>query len=478
MGLLIRHNIRPMIARLARNLSATLVLLACGAGALVVPDTADAQWQQQSCSLRHRLPVTVTATGGTHSAETRIDLDAGSFPADYVFSTGGEDVRVFRSDDLTPVDFVIAGWDAGSRTAELYVRLPPISAGGSELIYVYFGDESLPAGDNAPAVFPATGVRLRSRVSAADPTSAATGLAAFANATTDVDDQVRTSVTGLTNRAIGGANGNFGWCISAVLNVTPATAGNWSFRYGADFGRGGHLYVSDQALEEDWNDDLWWAGNYNRTAETLEGTINLSPGWHRYEALGFEGCCDGAVGFQARAPGGAWQDLSSTNFAIRGAQCINEAANVSIAPVESCTTDLSIAKSVEVDASSAWEFSIPGSTMRYDIYVENPGQRVDASTLVVTDVFPDDIAVLVTGPGVFEFTDGAVPSGLTFTYDGPASTTDSVEFSTDGVNFNYIPSAPVDAAVTHIRFRPSGSLNPSVGTSAPGFTVSILGVIQ
>ncbi|MEL7022251.1 MAG: CCXG family PEP-CTERM protein [Pseudomonadota bacterium] len=457
-------------------------LLSCCAALLLLliglPTVAHSQWPQQSCSLRHRIPVTITATAGTHSSETRIDLTSTDFPIEYAFSSDGEDVRVFRSDDSTPVDFVVAGWDAIARTATIYTRLPPIASGGSELIYIYFGDESLAAADSPFAVFPDAGVRLRSRVSTADPTSAASGLAAFEAATTDVDDSVRPTVTGLRNRDLGGSNGNFGWCISAVLNVTPATTGTWDFRYGADFGRGGHLYVSGQALEEDWNDDLWWSGNYANTGETLEGSITLAPGWHRYEALGFEGCCDGRVGFQARPPGGTWQDLGSSNFALRGAQCINVDVNTSIAPSESCTTNLSLTKTVSVDATSESEYNIPGSIVRYDILVENLGQRIDPTTLVLTDAFPDEVALLVAGSGVFEFADGAEPSGIGFSYGGPNSTTDSVEFSTDGINFGYIPSAPSDPAVTHIRFRPTGAFNPRSGSATPSFTISVLGVVQ
>ncbi len=454
------------------------------AGALVflaavcLPTNAYAQWQQQSCSLRHRIPVTITAVSGTHSTETRIDLSATDFPPDYVFSASGEDVRVFRADDATPVDFVVTGWDSTARTAVIYTRQPAIASGSSELIYVYFGDEALADGSNAPGVFPDLGLRLRSRVSTADPTSAATALSAFAAATTDVSDTIRASVSGINNRAIGGTNGNYGWCVSAVLNVTPATAGVWGFRYGADFGRGGHLYVSGQALEEDWNDDLWWANNYANTAETLEGTITLAPGWHRYEALGFEGCCDGPTGFQAQPPGGAWQDLSSTNFTMRGAQCVNLTSSISVAAAQSCSTELVLAKTVSVDGSSDSIFFVPGSVVRYELVVENPGQQVDATTLVLTDEFPAEVALMVTGTDVFTFTDGATPSGLSFTYDGPASTTDSVEFSIDGSDFSYVPTAPVDAAVTHVRFRPGGTLNPSAGVTIPGFSVSVLGVIQ
>lgn len=463
--------------RLAAPIS-TLVCLLVSTTAMMYSSVAYAQWQEQSCSLRHRIPVTITATSATHDTETRIDLTNSDFPVDYIFSTSGEDVRIFRSDDTTPVDFVVTGWDASARTATIYTRMPTIASGSSELIYIYFGDDTLASADNVPAVFPDVGLRLRSRVSTADPTSAASGLAAFAAATVDVDDSVRSTITGLNNQALGGSNGDFGWCVSAVINVTPATAGNWRFRYGADFGRGGHLYVSEQALEEDWNDDLWWDGNYGNQSETLQGRITLEPGWHRYEALGFEGCCDGPVGFQARGPTGPWRDLNTSNFDIRGAQCVNVTASVGVAAAESCGTEILLSKSVAVDATSGFDFAIPGSVMRYDLVVENPGQPVDPTTLVLTDEFPDNVSLVVTGAGAFAFTDGASSSGVSFTYGGPTSTTDSVEFSIDGTDFSYIPSAPVDPDVTHIRLRPTGPLNPSAGGTTPSFTISILGVIQ
>lgn len=469
--LFVTRNIKKIFAKFILQVLSLLVGLSFAAAGY-------AQWPSQSCSSGHRIPVTVSAVGGTHDTETRIDLDNTDFPADYIFSTDGGDIRVFESDDATPVDFVVTGWDALARTAVIYIRLPPISAGDSELIYVYFGDDALSDASDAPGVFPDVGLRLRSRVSSADPTSASTALAAFAAATSDVDDSIRPTVSGLNNRAIGGTNGNYGWCVSAIINVTPATAGLWGFRYGADFGRGGHLYVSGQALEEDWNDDLWWAGNFNNVNETLEGTINLTPGWHRYEALGFEGCCDGKTGFQAQPPGGSWQDLSTSNFVMRGAQCVNLTSTVTKASSESCSTQLDLTKTFTVDPSSESAFSIPGSLIRYDINVSNPGQTVDSATLVLTDVFPADVSLVVTGSGVFEFTDGTHPSGLGFSYGGPSDLSDNVEFSTDGTNFNYIPTAPTDDAVTHIRIQPSGELNPNNSGAMPSFTISIMGIIR
>jgi len=442
--------------------------------AFVWQGAAHAEWAEQSCANPHRIPVTITASPSGHSTEIRIDLVNADFPTDYVFTSDGDDVRVFENDDTTPVDFVVAGWDDVARSATIYVRLPPMAGGTSETVYIYLGDNTLGSGATANIVFPDAGVRLRSRVSTADPTDAASALSAFETATTDVDDSVRTSVTGLNNQALGGANGDFGWCVSAVLNVTAATTGLWEFRYGGDFGRGGHLYVRGQALEEVWNDDLWWAGNYANTAETLEGSINLPEGWHRYEALGFEGCCDGPVGFQARAPGGSWQELSSTNFALRGAQCIAPTVTISVGTAESCGTTLGASKIVNVDGSSPTPYSIPDAILRYDLVVNNPGQAVDAASLVLTDVFPNEVALITTGAGAFAFTDGAFSSGLVFSYGGPTSTTDSVEFSIDGVDFGYSPSAPTDSTVTHVRFRPTGTFNPNDAGDIPSFTLSIL----
>lgn len=441
------------------------------------PGTAFAEWPVQSCSHRHRIPVTITATGGGHTSETRIDLVDANFPASYAFTAAGNDVRVFRANDLTPVDFVVAGWDGATRSATIYVRLPTIPSGTSELVYIYIGDTAIGSAETASAVFPNVGVRLHSKISSANPTSPATALSFFQSAAVDVDNSVRPSVTGLNNRSLGGSNSNFGWCVSAVLNVTPATAGLWEFRYGGDFGRGGHLYVAGQELEEQWNDNLWWAGNYANTGETLEGSITLPAGWHRYEALGFEDCCDGPVGFQARAPGGAWQDLSSSNFDLRASQCVAETATVSVGTAESCVIDLVTTKSSVIDASSSSNFAIPGSIVRYNVEVENQGQEVDTSTLVITDLFPAEVALVTSGAGAFVFTDGPVSSGLSFTYGGPASTTDSVEFSVDGTDYSYIPASPVDASVTHVRFRPTGAMSPNQAGSKPSFSVSLLGQI-
>ena len=440
--------------------------------------------QAWDCNNAYRTRVALDANT-TYSEEVRIDLTSADFHADYVFTTDGADIRVFESDDTTPVDFFVTGWDGPARTATIYVRPGTLAAGSSTDYFIYYGDSDAVSASDVATVFPASGVRLRSRVSTADPVSPADGRAALAAANTDVDDSVRASVTGLNNGALGGTNGDFGWCVSALVEVTAATAGSWEFRYGGDFGRGGHLYVAETELEEQWNDDLWWAGNFANLNETLEGAITLAAGWHRYEALGFEGCCDGGVGFQARPPGGAWQDLNTTNFSLRGAQCL--APDVTVTPFspQACSRELDASKSMSVLSDvmgSASPYALPGSVIQYELTIMNTGQSVDSGTIELTDFLPSNLKLVVSGASAFQLLDGSTPSNLTLDWAGPASTTDDVDFSTTGSFTGYTPvpdGESADAAVTHVRFRPSGELAAfSDAGGTPMFTIRFQAIVQ
>lgn len=438
------------------------------------------------CLNVHRTLVSVTANASGHGDETRIDLTPSDFPVDYDFTSDGRDVRVvLASDDLTQVDHIVTGWDSFSRTGTIFVRLPTLGPLSSTGVYIYYGDPALSSLGDIDAVFPSPGLRLRSRVSSADPTDAASARTAFANATTDVSDQVYSSITGLNNRALGGSNGNFGWCISAMIEVTPATAGVWGFRYGADFGHGGHLYMRETELEQQWNDDLWWAGNYADTTQTLEGTIALDAGWHRYEALGFEGCCDGPVGWQARAPGGAWQDMSTSNFSMRATRCVTTTVTISTAAPQSCSAEPNVEKAVTIvsdPVGSLSPFALPGSVVEYKIDVTNDGRRLDSGTVSITDNLPEDVKLIVSGGSAFELVDGSTSSDLSLDWAGPASAADGVRFSTDGINFNYTPSVDsdgADEAITHVRFDLDGAMRQRIDTLPdPSFTIRFRAIVK
>lgn len=429
------------------------------------------------CDWGYSITVDVQAGPSGFAQEARIDLASGDFPTGYVMTPAGDDVRVYIGGTTTPVTHAVTAWDPLAGTATIFIRPPAIAPNASFTAEILFGNTTVGPASDPQAVFPTDGVRLRSRVSTADPTDAAGALAAFNAATVDVYDQIRTTVSGLNNGALGGSNGNFGWCVSAMLEVTPATAGTWSFRYGADFGHGGHLYVGETALEEDWNDDLWWANNYANTSETLSGSIDLGEGWHRFEALGFEGCCDGAVGFQAQAPGGSFQDLSSTNFRLRGSQCISPEVTITSTNTASCTIDLTADKSyafLSDPLGSSDPFAVPGTRVSYSITVENRGIAIDADTIDLVDTLPPDAALVVDGAGAFTLDDGVVASGMTLDWGGYADASDDVLFSTDGTNYAYTPVVGgngTDQLVTHIRLLPKGRMNGVQGSDRPSFSI-------
>lgn len=121
--------------------------------------------------------------------------------------------------------------------------------------------------------------------------------------------------------------------------------------------------------------------------------------------------------------------------------------------------------------------AIPGAVVRYTIGVANQGLGpVDAGTLVITDPLPADAALFVDASGgdPIEFIDGAVASGLAYSY-----ATD-VTFSNQaggGPPYDYTPVPDADGfdpAVTGFRINPSGSMNPASGASVPSFNIRLL----
>jgi len=125
--------------------------------------------------------------------------------------------------------------------------------------------------------------------------------------------------------------------------------------------------------------------------------------------------------------------------------------------------------------------AIPGAVMLYTIQVTNQGGATDADTMVITDpmsvnteVFVNDINGVGSGPLLF--TDGTSVSGLSYSMNSLASTTDSVSFSSDnGVSYGYTPIPDVDgfaSAVTDIKVSFNGPFNASDGAPYPSFSIS------
>jgi len=124
--------------------------------------------------------------------------------------------------------------------------------------------------------------------------------------------------------------------------------------------------------------------------------------------------------------------------------------------------------------------AIPGAAMLYTILVTNQGGATDADTMVITDPMPVNTEVFVNdingvGSGPLLFTDGTSVSGLSYSMNSLASTTDNISFSNDnGASFVYtpIPSAGgYDSAVTDIKVSLSGAFKASTGAPHPSFSI-------
>ena len=122
--------------------------------------------------------------------------------------------------------------------------------------------------------------------------------------------------------------------------------------------------------------------------------------------------------------------------------------------------------------------SIPGSVQLYVVRLTNQGTGpVDGNSVAVIDQIPPDTRMYVgdlgaPGSGPVVFANGAPSSALTWTYTALNNAADDLDFSNDGgVTWTYVPvpdGSGYDAAVTHIRMRPKGTM-PGQGVGSPNF---------
>lgn len=152
-------------------------------------------------------------------------------------------------------------------------------------------------------------------------------------------------------------------------------------------------------------------------------------------------------------------------------------------PVSSAAAaDLSIIKTSSVVADNVNTLNpraLPGATIDYAINVTNPlingvvpVKVVQAVTIV--DAIPANTALRVAdygapGKGPVEFADGSLlgtgllSSGVGYAFTTLASASDGLDFSTDGVNWTYVPAPDAngyDAKVRAIRIRLTGTQGP------------------
>lgn len=150
-----------------------------------------------------------------------------------------------------------------------------------------------------------------------------------------------------------------------------------------------------------------------------------------------------------------------------------QAANLTITKVQTIVSD---------PVNTLNPKAVPGALIDYAITVANPLSNGILPVKTVANVAIADTVATGTvlrvadygasGSGPVEFADGSllgiglVSSGVGYSFAGLASTADAVDFSTDGVNWTYVPvadAAGYDACVRAVRVRLSGTQN--AGTS-------------
>lgn len=111
---------------------------------------------------------------------------------------------------------------------------------------------------------------------------------------------------------------------------------------------------------------------------------------------------------------------------------------------------------------------IPGARVDYTVAIANPNPfAATADSILIIDPTPARLSLYVgnisgSSGGPLRFQNGATASGLTYTFTSLASTTDDVDFSSDGgATWTYVPtpnSQGADPLVTRIRIRPKGAM--------------------
>lgn len=480
-----------MMRRIAHRFTARLLqALAC---ILLMPLSSQAWFD---CNWLFRTEVVVQETSGAllNNQQVLVTLSAANVDSNYTWSTNGDDIRVLDSDDSTPLNFFIENWNQAGQSARLWVLIPTLSANESRQVLVYYGNNAAANAENlVDQVFVEPGIRFHTRNSGVDPFNRNSAFNAFNNATDNVAGYGCTFVTDFTNinnqNQFGPPNQNSSIVAlsESYFEVAAGEAGVWSFRYGADFGLGGGLYVDGVALEEQWNDDLWWAGNWNAANEILEGSISLGVGFHKLEVIGGEGCCDGGITVQYRRPGGNYQTFQTNTINIGSRSCAAGEPSLTYAVTDTSQPLIEVAKRniilndpINGTSSPKW---IPGGRVQYLVDVSNRGRGSgDNNSYFVVDEIPANTSLYLQGASPFSFVDGTPPSNLSFNYVAPGDPGDDVAFSNDGgLTFNYTPVTAADGtdpAVTHVRLSFGGQMSCGTDASPSTFTVGFEIVIN
>lgn len=311
--------------------------------------TSNESMARQSCNWPFRTAITISEQSGTTLSDYQVKLEVSSanLNSHYLWTPNGDDFRVFDSDDNTPLEFWVESWNPSNETATVWVRFPssaPLLANQNRIIYLYYGNEGTPPLANVPFTFIEPGIKFHTKNTNFNPRNKREAFNEFERVTdsTNYGCTFITDFDNVTKTDTFGPGGDFVAYSESYFEVESGEAGVWEFRYGADFGRGGALYINDEPLEEDWRSDLWWSYDWGHP-DVLQGSMTLSQGYHKLEVIGYEGCCDGGITVQFKRPGGPWTTFNTDAISIRSRACPVADPVVSFGVHDQCDlVDLSI----------------------------------------------------------------------------------------------------------------------------------------
>jgi len=321
---------------------------------------------RQSCDWPFRTAINITETSGQNTSNYSVKLtltgnSGGTLHSSYNWSSDGADLRLYSSNDSTPLEFSIESWSQSNKTAVIWVTLPSFNANSQHTVYVYYGNASVTTADSGTPpgiIYVDDQIKFHTRYNdrnANDPTSLSHAKALFDaqdDSTPGYGCSHPAEYQDIDNATQGGVNHDF-IAVSEAYFTVPSS-GQWGVRYGADYGLGGGLYVNGIALDERWNDDLWWGGSDWNNADVLQGLVNLSAGEHKLEVIGGEGCCDGGLTIQFYNGSTDTWGLASdpnVNIDIRSQACPVVRHTIQYGSHDVCGVDLSITSNVQ---SNEW----------------------------------------------------------------------------------------------------------------------------
>jgi len=153
--------------------------------------------------------------------------------------------------------------------------------------------------------------------------------------------------------------------------------------------------------------------------------------------------------------------------------------------VEAKTVTTKLTTLTTWDAANGTRFpkAIPGSRQRTSLTLANPDiVPLDSGSVAIVLATPGGSRVALDGDGsstgaAIQSSEGSAPSTLAVSYADPASANDDVDFSADGGStWSYAPivgNPASEAAVTHVRVRPRGSM-----AKQSSFSVSVPYMLQ